>query len=126
MTRNKKLVLLAEIIEQARQARGQDAVPEGVTPEMSSHVIRLIQNQRRDLNQSGHKIGLRGLTKLVCEAQVFSNDAEENWFLQYAYQIVAMYYFGLVRKEHAKQNKYLTQSRDALVAQENARLNGSS
>ena len=62
MTRNKKLVLLAEIIEQARQARGQDAVPEGVTPEMSSHVIRLIQNQRRDLNQSGHKsvcVGLR-------------------------------------------------------------------
>ncbi len=73
-----------------------------VSATVALDTIRLIQRQRSDLHQSGVKPGLRILTKKVCEAQIFTLDERVNTVLCYAYQVVAMNYFGDKRKENLK------------------------
>lgn len=109
MNTTEHLALLVNIIERVRAMRGTEQVPLGTNESVAFATIQNIQNQRRDLHQSGYKMDLRELTKNVCEAQSFSPDAEENWVLQYAYQLVAMGYFGEMRKRYAvrKRNRKL-------------------
>ena len=99
------LARLDRCIEDARSMRGQDMVPETVTNQHLLDIVRSIDQQYWSLKKSGVDIGYTELTKRVCEAHVFSPEAEENWVLQYAYQIVAMVYFGNRSKENARKRR---------------------
>lgn len=87
------------IIDKVRTIRGEQEIPNGVCPEVALDTIRLIQRQCRDLFQSGVEIGLRQLTEQVCSAQIFTLDDRVNTVLRYAYQVVAMNYFGKKKTE---------------------------
>lgn len=110
--------LLDRIIENVRELRGVHQIPGTVSSKEAFRLTRLIQRQRSDLHRSGIKTGLRVLTKRICEAQQFSNDHEENWVLQYAYQVVVMFYFGEMRRRYAVRNKEHKQYLEAVVQQE--------
>ncbi len=96
----RELATIRAIVLKVRGIRGDTQIPSSVDDMTALEVIRNIQKQRRDLHQSGVKIGLRQLTKKVCEALVFSLDEKQNTVLQYAYQVVAMNYFGEKRVDN--------------------------
>jgi hypothetical protein len=96
----KELKTIRTIIEKVRGIRGNTQIPSTVDERSAFEVIRNIQNQRRDLYRAGEKVGLRLLTKRVCEAQIFTLDERENQVLQYAYQVIAMNYIGMKRVEN--------------------------
>ena len=108
MTETKELALVNDLIQKVRGMRGLHVVPESMTPVTALETIRKIQHQRRELHQSGVIVAQRQLTKHVCEAQIFSLDEKENGLLQYAYQVVAMYYFGNKRVANAARQKYIS------------------
>lgn len=108
-------LLLDDIIEEARNMRGEDFIPFSTRGEAASRVIQSVDTQYRDIKKSGAKIGYGELLRRICEAKTFSDDPEENWVLQYAYQIVAMMYFGRRSKKKAQMKRDYEQY---LVAQE--------
>lgn len=114
MGQKKELALVTEIIERVRIKRGLEIVPTSVCSQIGLETIRKIQKQRSDLHQSGVHIDLRLLTNQVCSAQIFSIDAHQNKVLQYAYEVVAMNYFGDKKKENARREQYV---RDSLASQ---------
>lgn len=101
-----------------RDIRGVSVIPETVCPDTALDTIRLIQRQRRDLFQSGEKPALRILTQKVCEAQIFTLDERVNTVLCYAYQVVAMYYFGEKRKENLQLFKMHREAFASIVSNE--------
>lgn len=110
----KEISTVRAIIKRLREIKGEEVIPETTNASTALDTIRLIQSQRRNLHQSGVKVGLRQLTKKVSEAQMFTLDESENRVLQYAYQVVAMNYFGDKRKENAV---LFTMYRESLAAQ---------
>ena len=125
-------VHLDEIIKTAREMRGIDFVPLSVTKHQLGILIQTTNTQYWDLKRSGVGMGYSELLKNVCEARTFSDDREENWVLQYAYQIVGMMYFGRRKKdraqsrreeeqEHADRFRDMDESFTALVAELNKR-----
>lgn len=93
--------LLDDIIQKTRKRRGVDVIPYSVTSEEILRVVRLVDAQYRLLKKENVTLPYEEVTKRVCEAQTFSEDPEENWFLQYAYQVLAMLYFGHRSKKKA-------------------------
>lgn len=98
------LALLQKIITELRAMLGDDVIPCSASERVALSTIRNIQEQRRSLHQSGVKMGLAVLAKAVCEAQIFSEDKEENWVLQYAYQKIGMKHLGEMRRQQARRD----------------------
>ena len=96
----KEISMVSAIIDRVRTIRGESVIPKEVCPEVALDTIRLIQRKRSDLFQAGEKPGLRLLTKEVSEDRIFTLDERVNTVLGYAYQVVAMNYFGDKRKEN--------------------------
>lgn len=108
-----------DIILRTRRKRGVDVIPLSITKEEISRVVRLVDTQYRVIKNSGVTLGYEELTKRVCEAQTFSSDPEENWALQYAYQVLAMLYFGHRSKKKASEKR--DQSRNLASQEEQER-----
>lgn len=106
MTQNDPMAsLLDDIIQRTRKRRGADVIPYSITSEEISRVVSLVDAQYRVLKRSGVSLGYEEITKRVCEAQTFASDPEENWVLQYAYQLLAMPYFGYRSKMNASKRR---------------------
>lgn len=99
------LSIIDDIILGTRRKRGVDVIPLSVTAEEVLRVARLVDVQYRVLKKAKVILGYEEITKRVCEAQTFSNDFEENWVLQYAYQLLAMPYFGYRSKKNAGERR---------------------
>lgn len=118
---DESLALLTELIVELRDMLGVDVIPHATRERVALDTIGLIRRQRRDLFQSGVKVALPRLTQNVCEAQTFSEDAEENWVLQYTYQKIAMKFFGEMRKQQVKRDREHALYVSAQLEQENGR-----